>query len=59
MKNEILEELWNIKDQVARESNYDIDKLAKSLRIKEKGGKTTVVDLTSNKQIHHKKLGNV
>jgi len=59
MKNEILEELWNIKDQVAKESNYDIEQLAKSLRIKEKEEKANVVDLTSNKQIHHKKLGNV
>ncbi len=49
MKNEILEELWNIKDQVAKESNYDIEKLAKNLRIKEKEGNATVVDLTLKK----------
>ena len=48
MKNEILEELWRIKDQVAREYEYDIDKLAKRLRDKEKEAKAPVVDLSSN-----------
>lgn len=47
MKNEILEELWEIKDQVANEYNHDIEKLAKGLRIKEKEGEYIVIDLTS------------
>ena len=46
MKNEILEELWKVKDQVANECGYDIEKLAKKLRTKEKEGAATVVDLT-------------
>jgi hypothetical protein len=46
MKNEILEELWKVKDQVANEYGYNIEKLAKGLRTKEKEAKATVVDLT-------------
>ncbi len=36
MKNELLEELWKIKDQVAHEYGYDIEKLVEGLRKKEK-----------------------
>ena len=45
MKNEILEELWKVKDQLAKENDYDIEKLVKGLRIKEKA-EDNVVDLT-------------
>ncbi len=47
MKNEIMEELWKIKDQIAHECGYDIDKLAKELRAKENKEKAPVVDLTA------------
>ncbi len=46
MKNEILDELWKIKDQVAHENDYDVDKLAEKLREKEKKEKESVVNLT-------------
>jgi len=46
MKNEILEELWKVKDQVAHEYGYDVEKLAKELRKKEKEVKSSVIDLT-------------
>ncbi|MGR3218895.1 MAG: hypothetical protein ACUZ8H_03635 [Candidatus Anammoxibacter sp.] len=59
MKNEILEELWKIKDRVANEYNHDIEKLAKGLRVKEREGKATVVDLTSKKQTSQKTFVNV
>ena len=36
MKNEILEELWKTKDQIAKEYGYDVGKLVKALRQKEK-----------------------
>lgn len=36
MKNEILEELWNIKDEIASECGNDVEKLANELRAKEK-----------------------
>lgn len=41
MKNEILEELWKVKDQVANEYSYNIEKLAKGLRTKEKEAEAT------------------
>ena len=46
MKNEILEDLWKVKDQIANEYGYDIEKLAKELRKKEKKVKSSVIDLT-------------
>jgi predicted AlkP superfamily phosphohydrolase/phosphomutase len=48
MKNEILEELWKSKDEVAKEYRYNIDKLVKELRKKEKCVKVAVVDFTPN-----------
>ncbi len=45
MKNEILEELWKVKDQLAEDCGYDIEKLVKGLRAKEKT-EGNVVDLT-------------
>lgn len=45
MKNEILEELWKVKDQLAEDYGYDIEKLVKGLRAKEKT-EGNVVDLT-------------
>ena len=46
MKNEILEELWKIKDQIARECGNNIDTLADKLRAKEKNEKVPVVNFT-------------
>ncbi|MEK7224853.1 MAG: hypothetical protein AAB221_04135, partial [Bacteroidota bacterium] len=51
MKNEILEELWKIKDQIARECGNNIDTLADKLRAKEKDEKVPVVDFTSKNAI--------
>jgi hypothetical protein len=47
MKNEILDELWKVKDQVAHESEYNIDKLAEKLRNKEKKEQRPIINLTS------------
>ena len=46
MKDEILEELWKSKDEVAEEYSYNIDKLVEDLRKKERCVKATVIDLT-------------
>lgn len=46
MKNEILEELWKVKDQVASEHGYDIHRLVNELRKKEKKAKVSIVDLS-------------
>ncbi len=51
MKNEILDELWKIKDQVAHENEYDVDKLAEKLREKEKKEKESVINLTSRTKL--------
>lgn len=45
MRNEILEELWQSKDAVAKEYGYDIDKLVRGLREKEESDKARVIDL--------------
>lgn len=49
MKNEILEELWKIKDDIDRENGHDIDQLVHRLRQKEKETKAEVVDFTEQK----------
>lgn len=48
MKNEILEDLWKSKDEIAKKYRYNIDKLAAELRKKEKVVKAAVVDFTSD-----------
>lgn len=50
MKNDILEELWIIKDQIARECRNNIDTLADKLRAKEKNEKVPVVDFTNKNE---------
>ncbi len=46
MKNEILEEIWRVKDQIASENDYDIDKIAALLQEKEKTNQANLVDLS-------------
>jgi hypothetical protein len=36
MKDPIIQELWKIKDKIAKDNAYNIDKLAKSLKEKER-----------------------
>lgn len=50
MKNEILEELWQTKDAVAKEYGYDIDSLVKGLRKKEVSEKARVIDLREGRK---------
>ncbi len=46
MKNPILEELWKVKDGMARECGYDLNKLADLLRQRQKESKHKVVDFS-------------
>ena len=46
MKNDVLEELWESKDTIAEENNYDIDLLAKKLIEKQKKKKHKGIDLS-------------
>ena len=36
MKNEILEEIWKVKDEIAQEHDFNIDSIAKNLMKREK-----------------------
>ena len=46
MKNPIIEELWKVKDEIARECGYDLNKLAEHLRQGQKEGKHKIVDFS-------------
>lgn len=48
MKNPVIEELWKVKDEIARECGYDLNKLAELLRKGQKEGKHQVVDFSKN-----------
>jgi len=49
MKDEIIEELWKAKDDLARECGYDLNKLAELLRGAQDQGKHKVVDYTNHR----------
>jgi hypothetical protein len=48
MKNPIIEELWKVKDEIARECGYDLKKLAELLRTRQNEGKHKVVDFSKS-----------
>ena len=50
MSDEIIEELWRIKDSIAREHGYDIEALVAYLQSKEKAEGRQVVDLSAIKK---------
>ena len=50
MENEILKELWDVKDSIAKENNFDIDQLAKILKEKQENNKHQSIDLSDNKK---------
>ncbi|MBF0275118.1 MAG: hypothetical protein HQK84_07790 [Nitrospinae bacterium] len=50
MKDEIIEELWKVKDEIAKEHNYDIDKLVETLREREKTEKRKIVDFSEEQK---------
>ena len=45
MSDEIINELWRVKDDIAREHGYDIEALAAHLRARERPEDHQVVDL--------------
>ena len=49
MPDEIIKELWQIKDSIAREHGYDIDALVAHLQAKKRREGQHVVDLRSLK----------
>ena len=50
MSDEIIEELWRIKDSIAREHGYDIEALAAYLRSKKRAEGQQIVDLSAMKK---------
>ena len=50
MKNPILEKLWKVKDEIARECDYDLNKLADHLRQRQKEGKRKIVDFSESQE---------
>lgn len=50
MSDGIIEELWRIKDKIAREHGYDVGSLAAYLQSKERTEGRQVVDLQSLKK---------
>ena len=48
MKDEIIEELWKIKDELAREANYDVHVLCQKLREMRANSRTQVVDRSAS-----------
>ena len=50
MPNEIIKELWQIKDSMAREHGYDIDAFVAHLQSRQRAGDRQVVDLRAMKE---------
>lgn len=54
MADEIIRELWAVKDQIAREHNYDIGELVKTLKRLEAESDHRFVDLRQRKRLERK-----
>ena len=50
MKDEIIEEVWRAKNELAQEFEYDLDRLAAALRKKEQEHGFRLVDLSQTPQ---------
>lgn len=50
MKDEILQEVWKAKDEIAGRHNYDVRRLAASLKAKEGASGHIILDLREREQ---------
>lgn len=57
MADEIIKELWKIKDGIANEHGHDVKALVAYLKTKKHEGNSQVVDLRSIKQTAEQKVG--
>nr|VFK32960.1 MAG: hypothetical protein BECKMB1821G_GA0114241_11328 [Candidatus Kentron sp. MB]VFK35762.1 MAG: hypothetical protein BECKMB1821I_GA0114274_11438 [Candidatus Kentron sp. MB]VFK77356.1 MAG: hypothetical protein BECKMB1821H_GA0114242_112710 [Candidatus Kentron sp. MB] len=57
MKDEVLQELWEIKDELARESGYDIEALFKTLRTVQTSSTHPIVNLAVPKSTVEQTVG--
>ena len=48
MVDEVLEELWRVKDEIAREHDYDVRRLAESLKTTEQDWRRHEADLDNH-----------
>ena len=53
MSDEIIKDLWEIKDRIAREHGYDIDRLVAYLRMRQRPKGHPVVDLRPVREGSH------
>ncbi|MFP4501355.1 MAG: hypothetical protein ACLFTT_10190 [Candidatus Hydrogenedentota bacterium] len=51
MSDPVIEELWNIKDAIAKAHNYDVDALLDHLEEQGKHRKNELVDLAARKKL--------
>jgi len=51
MANGVIEELWRVKDDIAREHDYDLDVLAADLRSRKLTGGPGIGDLMSSEEM--------
>jgi len=51
MTDEIIAELWAIKDEIAREHDYDLDALVAQVQTKQRTKQRRVVDLRAIKKV--------
>ena len=56
MSDEIIQEIWQIKDAIGRESNYNLHTLGALLRQRQRTGSKQVVDLSSKRKAVKKKF---
>ena len=59
MSDEIIEELWKIKDSIAREYNYDLDLLVANLRTKKHSDNQKTVNLHSIRESFKKNINEI
>ena len=50
MKDEVLQEVWKAKDDLAARHNYDVRRLAESLMVKEGASGHVILDLHARKR---------
>ena len=55
MADEIITELWKVKDAIAKEYGCDVKAIVAYLRAKKRGEENSVIDLRSMKQILEQK----
>jgi hypothetical protein len=53
MSDEVIRELWRVKEEIAREFNYDVFALAAEMRRQDQDSGAQVVDLSRRNAEHH------